>query len=162
MADFVVARLGPLGDFERDPEPGHERRGRLSGLRSYRGGAYRIVYETREGGRRGRIPTAARLWHQAARVASEQHVRSLQLRLAETAADLAATAEGQSPPSRPTTSGPRRRAGLTPQGEASRPLHAVLCTPSSRLGDAVSVPSAAPSDAPATTAGARAAEEALQ
>lgn len=48
--DFLLADaiLGALGELERDPEGGHELRGRLSGLRSYRVGAYRIIYELRD------------------------------------------------------------------------------------------------------------------
>jgi mRNA interferase RelE/StbE len=48
--DFLLADaiLGALGELERDPEHGHELRGRLSGLRSYRVGAYRIIYELRD------------------------------------------------------------------------------------------------------------------
>ena len=48
--DFLLADavLDALDELEREPEAGHELRGRLSGLRSYRVGAYRIVYELRE------------------------------------------------------------------------------------------------------------------
>jgi mRNA interferase RelE/StbE len=48
--DFLLADaiLDALGELERDPETGHELRGRLSGLRSYRVGAYRIIYELRD------------------------------------------------------------------------------------------------------------------
>ena len=34
-----------LALLEREPASGHELRGRLAGLRSMRGGAYRIVYQ---------------------------------------------------------------------------------------------------------------------
>jgi mRNA interferase RelE/StbE len=44
-ADAIVDALGEL---ERDPDAGYELRGRLSGLWSYRVGAYRIVYERRD------------------------------------------------------------------------------------------------------------------
>lgn len=40
--------LDALGELERDPDIGHELRGRLGGLRSYRVGAYRIIYEFRD------------------------------------------------------------------------------------------------------------------
>ncbi len=45
--DFLLADaiLRALGELERDPEAGHRLRGRLTGLRSYRVGAYRIIYE---------------------------------------------------------------------------------------------------------------------
>ena len=48
--DFLRADavLDALGELERDPRVGHELRGRLSGLRSYRVGAYRIIYEPRD------------------------------------------------------------------------------------------------------------------
>jgi mRNA interferase RelE/StbE len=36
-----------LGELERDPRLGHELRGRLTGLRSYWVGVYRIIYELR-------------------------------------------------------------------------------------------------------------------
>lgn len=42
VADAV---LDALGELERDPMVGHALRGRLTGLRSYRVGAYRIVYQ---------------------------------------------------------------------------------------------------------------------
>lgn len=45
-ADAVLDALGVL---ERDPHLGHELRGRLTGLRSYRVGVYRIIYELRDG-----------------------------------------------------------------------------------------------------------------
>jgi len=48
--DFLRADavLDALGELERDPRLGHELRGRLAGLRSYRVGAYRIIYEFRD------------------------------------------------------------------------------------------------------------------
>ncbi|HWC10500.1 MAG TPA: type II toxin-antitoxin system RelE/ParE family toxin [Acidimicrobiales bacterium] len=50
--DFLLADavLDALGELERHPDLGHELRGRLSGLRSYRVGAYRIIYELRDAG----------------------------------------------------------------------------------------------------------------
>ena len=42
------AVLDALGELERDPYRGHELRGRLTGLRSYRVGVYRIIYELRD------------------------------------------------------------------------------------------------------------------
>jgi mRNA-degrading endonuclease RelE of RelBE toxin-antitoxin system len=45
LADAVIDALGAL---ERDPLLGHQLRGRLTGLRSYRVGVYRIVYELRD------------------------------------------------------------------------------------------------------------------
>ena len=49
--DFLRADavLDALGGLERDPRLGHELRGRLTGLRSYRVGVYRIIYELRDG-----------------------------------------------------------------------------------------------------------------
>lgn len=48
--DFLLADavLDALGELEREPEAGHALRGRLTGLRSYRVGAYRIIYELRD------------------------------------------------------------------------------------------------------------------
>ena len=48
--DFLLADaiLDALGELERDPHLGHELRGRLRGLRSYRVGVYRIIYELRD------------------------------------------------------------------------------------------------------------------
>lgn len=48
--DFLLAEaiLDALTELERDPIAGHALRGRLTGLRSYRVGAYRIVYELRD------------------------------------------------------------------------------------------------------------------
>lgn len=45
LADAV---LDALGELERDPHLGHRLRGRLTGLRSYRVGIYRIIYELRD------------------------------------------------------------------------------------------------------------------
>jgi mRNA interferase RelE/StbE len=42
LADAVIDALGQL---ERDPRLGRELRGRLTGLRSYRVGVYRILYQ---------------------------------------------------------------------------------------------------------------------
>lgn len=47
---LAEAILDALGVLERDPEAGHRLRGRLNGLRSYRVGAYRIIYELRSDG----------------------------------------------------------------------------------------------------------------
>ncbi len=48
--DFLLADavLDALGELEREPEIGHRLRGRLTGLRSYRVGVYRIIYELRD------------------------------------------------------------------------------------------------------------------
>jgi mRNA interferase RelE/StbE len=48
--DFTRADavLDALGELERDPYLGHRLRGRLSGLRSYGVGVYRIIYELRD------------------------------------------------------------------------------------------------------------------
>lgn len=48
--DFLLADavIDALGELERDPHIGHELRGRLTGLRSYRVGVYRIIYELRD------------------------------------------------------------------------------------------------------------------
>lgn len=47
--DYLVAEavLKALGELERDPLAGHALRGRLTGLRSYRVGVYRIIYQLR-------------------------------------------------------------------------------------------------------------------
>jgi mRNA interferase RelE/StbE len=45
LADAV---LDALGELERDPQLGHQLRGRLAGLRSYRVGVYRIIYGLRD------------------------------------------------------------------------------------------------------------------
>ena len=42
LSDAVVEALGLL---EREPEAGHLLRGRLRGLRSFRVGTYRIIYQ---------------------------------------------------------------------------------------------------------------------
>ena len=42
------AVLDALGELERAPTSGYELRGRLTGLRSYRVGVYRIIYELRD------------------------------------------------------------------------------------------------------------------
>jgi mRNA interferase RelE/StbE len=42
------AVMDALGELQRDPRLGHELRGRLAGLRSYRVGVYRIIYELRD------------------------------------------------------------------------------------------------------------------
>lgn len=44
LSEAVLEALDALG---RDPELGYELRGRLTGLRSYRVGVYRIIYELR-------------------------------------------------------------------------------------------------------------------
>lgn len=44
----AAAVLDALGELGRDPHLGHQLRGRLSGLRSYRVGVYRIIYELRD------------------------------------------------------------------------------------------------------------------
>ncbi len=48
--DFLLADavLDALDELERDPDIGHQLRGRLTGLRSYRVGVYRIIYELRD------------------------------------------------------------------------------------------------------------------
>ena len=48
--DYLVAEavVDALGQLERDPTVGYVLRGRLTGLRSYRVGAYRIIYQLRE------------------------------------------------------------------------------------------------------------------
>jgi mRNA-degrading endonuclease RelE of RelBE toxin-antitoxin system len=48
--DFLLADavLDALGELERDPRLGHQLRGRLAGLRSYRVGVYRVIYELRD------------------------------------------------------------------------------------------------------------------
>ena len=44
-----------LGLLERDPFAGHALRGRLRGLRSLRVGAYRILYQVTEEGKKVRV-----------------------------------------------------------------------------------------------------------
>ena len=48
--DHLVAEavLDALGELERDPLIGHALRGRLTGLRSYRVGVYRIIHQLRD------------------------------------------------------------------------------------------------------------------
>lgn len=46
-----------LGALERDPTAGHALRGRLTGLRSLRVGAFRIIYQVAEAGRTVRVVT---------------------------------------------------------------------------------------------------------
>jgi mRNA interferase RelE/StbE len=48
--DYLVADavLDALGELERDPLIGYALRGRLMGLRSYRVGVYRIIYQLRD------------------------------------------------------------------------------------------------------------------
>jgi mRNA interferase RelE/StbE len=48
--DYLVAEavLDALGELERNPLAGHALRGRLTGLRSYRVGVYRIIYQLRD------------------------------------------------------------------------------------------------------------------
>jgi mRNA interferase RelE/StbE len=49
-ADAALNTLGELElELERDPHLGHQLRGRLTGLRSYRVGIYRSIYELRDG-----------------------------------------------------------------------------------------------------------------
>ena len=52
VADAVREALGLL---EREPEAGHELRGRLRGLRSLRVGSYRIVYQLVDDGETVRV-----------------------------------------------------------------------------------------------------------
>lgn len=52
VADAVSEALGLL---EREPEAGHELRGRLRGLRSLRVGAYRIIYQLDTGRKQVRV-----------------------------------------------------------------------------------------------------------
>jgi mRNA interferase RelE/StbE len=44
-----------LGTLERDPEAGHELRGRLRGLRSLRVGSYRVIYQLVDNGQTVRV-----------------------------------------------------------------------------------------------------------
>jgi len=44
-----------LGLLEREPQAGHELRGRLRGLRSLRVGAYRVVYQLTDRGQTVRV-----------------------------------------------------------------------------------------------------------
>jgi len=52
VADAMTEALGLL---EREPEAGHELRGRLRGLRSLRVGSYRVVYRLVDGGETVRV-----------------------------------------------------------------------------------------------------------
>jgi len=52
VADAVTEALGIL---EREPEAGHELRGRLRGLRSMRVGSYRLIYQLVDGGETVRV-----------------------------------------------------------------------------------------------------------
>jgi hypothetical protein len=47
-APCVLMQSSTLGGLERDPNLGHQPRGQLTGVRSYRVGVYRIVYEPRD------------------------------------------------------------------------------------------------------------------
>lgn len=47
---LIDAVQDALGLLERDPEAGHQLRGRLRGLRSLRVGTYRIVYRLTDSG----------------------------------------------------------------------------------------------------------------
>jgi mRNA interferase RelE/StbE len=48
--DYLLADaiLHALDELERDPEIGHQLQGRLRGLRSYKVGTYRIIYQLRD------------------------------------------------------------------------------------------------------------------
>lgn len=59
VSDAVLEALGLL---EREPESGHELRGRLRGLRSLRVGSYRIIYEMAS---RGRVVRVLAVRHRA-------------------------------------------------------------------------------------------------
>lgn len=50
VLDYLVAEavLDSLGELERDPMVGNALRARLTGLRSYRVGVYRIIYQLRD------------------------------------------------------------------------------------------------------------------
>jgi mRNA interferase RelE/StbE len=52
---LIEAIQDALGVLERDPEAGHELRGRLRGLRSLRVGSYRIVYQLTDMGQTVRV-----------------------------------------------------------------------------------------------------------
>jgi mRNA interferase RelE/StbE len=52
LIDAIEEALSLLG---REPEAGHELRGRLRGLRSLRVGAYRIVYQLTDAGKTVRV-----------------------------------------------------------------------------------------------------------
>lgn len=48
VAHAALAVLDALAELERDPLIGHALRGRLTGLRSYRVGVYRIIFQLRD------------------------------------------------------------------------------------------------------------------
>jgi len=52
---LIAAVEDALELLERDPQAGHELRGRLRGLRSLRVGAYRIIYQLTDGGQTVRV-----------------------------------------------------------------------------------------------------------
>jgi mRNA interferase RelE/StbE len=52
VADAILDALGLL---EREPDAGHELRGRLRGLRSLRVGSYRVIYELVDDGATVRV-----------------------------------------------------------------------------------------------------------
>jgi mRNA interferase RelE/StbE len=57
-----------LGLLEREPEAGHQLRGRLRGLRSLRVGSYRIIYQLIDDGKTVRV---AAIRHRAAAYRSD-------------------------------------------------------------------------------------------
>jgi mRNA interferase RelE/StbE len=59
ISDAAVEALGLL---ERDPDAGHELKGRLRGLRSLRVGSFRIIYELTS---RGRVVRVLAVRHRA-------------------------------------------------------------------------------------------------
>ena len=52
---IIHAIENSLGLLERDPEAGYTLRGRLRGLRSFRVGGYRIIYQLIESGQTMRV-----------------------------------------------------------------------------------------------------------
>jgi mRNA interferase RelE/StbE len=52
---IIHAIENSLGLLERDPEAGYTLRGRLRGLRSFRVGGYRIIYQLTESGQTMRV-----------------------------------------------------------------------------------------------------------
>jgi mRNA interferase RelE/StbE len=52
---LIDAAEDALGLLEREPNAGHELRGRLRGLRSLRVGAYRIIYQLADEGQTVRV-----------------------------------------------------------------------------------------------------------
>lgn len=52
LIDAVEEALAVL---EREPDAGHELRGRLRGLRSLRVGSYRVIYQLADGGQTVRV-----------------------------------------------------------------------------------------------------------